>query len=308
MARVMPRTWSEDEFRAATEIGLERFIDQRTAEGGSIYNTIFDDSLPLVEQVFDRSHNLTEIRASTFVGAPQLVDPARFLTAPPVSRDDLKTLCGGRTSVKTAGDAKKVADVIRHNLDERRYPWLARRRQPTAQERAGAQRWTASIWAIEQARTLRRTTAGKRQEEAVEALLLDLDFKRSQEAHERADTGGPIRDIRRVDALRPGTFRRETPVAGTKADVPVRLKDGRLLAIECKESNTAINSTKRLNRETGGKAGVWKQEFGNQVVSMAVIAGIFHVSDLLRAQDDQGVFIVWEHDFDPLTDFLKKAA
>ena len=42
-------------------------------------------------------------------------------------------------------------------------------------------------------------------------------------------------------------------VYGAKRDVPVRLRDGRLLAIECKVSNGAKNSWKRLNREIAGR-------------------------------------------------------
>lgn len=300
----MPRIWTEDELRADADTSLGRFVTTRTAEGGSVYAEIFDRSLPLVERVFDGSEGLTEIGPSLFLGFPELVDPARFLTAPPVSRDDLKTLCGGRRSVRTEAEAEWVAEIIRENLDPRRFRWLDESRQPTTAERTAAARWTASVWAIEQARTKRRTEAGRRQEDAVATLLESLEFTESQRDDEITDVGHVVGNIRSVDELRRGTYRRETKAAGTKSDIPVRLRDGRLLSIECKESNTAVNSTKRLNRETGGKAAVWKEAFGQQVVTMAVIAGVFNLGDLAKAQNDQGVFLVWEHKLSALRDFL----
>ena len=42
-----------------------------------------------------------------------------------------------------------------------------------------------------------------------------------------------------------------------KADVVVRLHDTRLMAIECKVSNSATNSVKRLNNDAAVKAGYW---------------------------------------------------
>ena len=79
--------------------------------------------------------------------------------------------------------------------------------------------------------------------------------------------------------------------------------DGRLLAIECKVSNSAINSVKRLNRETVGKAERWRTHYGQQVVTAVVLSGVFKVSDLIDAQA-AGVFIVWQQDLGPLKGFV----
>lgn len=106
-----------------------------------------------------------------------------------------------------------------------------------------------------------------------------------------------------LDALARGGFSRERKVAGAKCDVPVRLHDGRLLAIECKISNGPKNSWKRLNREVGGKAERWRGHFGGQVLTAAVIAGMFDLSCLRAAQAD-GVHVFWEHDLEPLKDFV----
>jgi hypothetical protein len=96
---------------------------------------------------------------------------------------------------------------------------------------------------------------------------------------------------------------RTATFAGAKCDVPVRLHDGRLLAIECKISNGPKNSWKRLNREVGGKAERWRGHFGGQVVTAAVLAGMYDLSCLLAAQAD-GVHVFWEQDLEPLKDFV----
>ena len=86
-----------------------------------------------------------------------------------------------------------------------------------------------------------------------------------------------------------------------------RLRDGRLLALECKVSNGPKNSWKRLNREVGGKAERWRAAFGGQLVTGAVLAGVFDLSCLVAAQGDEGVAIYWEHDLTRLITFLSAA-
>ena len=82
-----------------------------------------------------------------------------------------------------------------------------------------------------------------------------------------------IRLMQTFDRLPRGCFSREANLAGSKWDIPVRLHDVRRLAIECKVSNSGINSVKRLIRETGGKSGTWRNAFGQSVITAAVLAG-----------------------------------
>lgn len=86
------------------------------------------------------------------------------------------------------------------------------------------------------------------------------------------------------------------------------MRDGRLLALECKVSNSSINSVKRLNRETGDKARNWRSAFGRQVITGAVLAGVYKLGNLISAQDDPGIVIFWEHDLAPLRDFVSESA
>ena len=73
-----------------------------------------------------------------------------------------------------------------------------------------------------------------------------------------------------------GEFCGETRLAGTRANVVVRVRDSRVMPIECKVSNSAVNSYKRIVHDTGGKAATWYRELGAaQVVPAAVLSGVF---------------------------------
>jgi hypothetical protein len=107
-----------------------------------------------------------------------------------------------------------------------------------------------------------------------------------------------------LDDLSRGHFSRERKVGGAKCDVPIRLLDGRLLTLECKVSNGPKNSWKRLQREVGGKADTWKQAYGSQVITGAVVAGVFDLKCLSDAQSRQNVALFWQHDLEPLLEFV----
>ncbi len=85
------------------------------------------------------------------------------------------------------------------------------------------------------------------------------------------------------------------------------LRDSRLLLIECKVSNSSLNSIKRLLRETCGKATQWRSGFGERAITAAVLSGVFKLRHLQQAQNDYGVAIFWERDLGPLASFVNTA-
>jgi hypothetical protein len=117
----------------------------------------------------------------------------------------------------------------------------------------------------------------------------------------------PTRVIRTLDdAPLRGEFCGESKVGSRLADVPVRLYDGRLMPIECKVSNRAVNSVKRLNNDAAVKARSWLQEFGTQqIVPVAVLSGVFEVHNVLQAQE-AGLTIFWAHAFDEMGAFIDR--
>ena len=79
-----------------------------------------------------------------------------------------------------------------------------------------------------------------------------------------------------VQAPGRGEFCGESQLGERKADIVVRLWDDRVMAIECKVSNSATNSVKRLNNDAAVKARQWVGEFGTaQMVPSAMLAGVF---------------------------------
>ena len=90
------------------------------------------------------------------------------------------------------------------------------------------------------------------------------------------------------------------------ADVVIRLDDGRLLAIECKGSNSAINSRKRLNKEAAQNARAWLGRFGDQVVPAVALQGVFKDRYVLEAQDTPMV-VFWSHRLEDVQRLMEQA-
>ncbi len=227
----------------------------------------------------------------------ELVGPARFLAGPPVSEDDLETLVGEGVGKKmTAKAAARVATVLRAAWDPVRFPWITQNRAPTPNELQAATEWTAGLWAVERTRTEMRNEASKKQQAVIADALVSYGYTEIPRPKRR--------HIESLDNVARGEFTRNALLAGKDCDVAVRLNDGRLLAIECKVSNSSVNSIKRLINDAGGKADIWAKNFGAQVVTAAVLAGVFELVNLVDVQKTHGVFLVWEHDLAPLKKFL----
>jgi len=107
------------------------------------------------------------------------------------------------------------------------------------------------------------------------------------------------------DAPEKGTFCGESLLGTGKADIVVRLHDGRVMPIEAKVSNSSTNSVKRLNRDAAAKAAQWTREFGTTgIVPAAVLAGVFKLHNLRTAQDNDNLTIFWVHDLEPMVEFI----
>ena len=89
-----------------------------------------------------------------------------------------------------------------------------------------------------------------------------------------------------------------------KADIVVRLWDGRVMPIECKVSNSQLNSIKRLTNDAAVKARVWIDDLGrNNVVPVAVLSGVFGLRHLIEAQE-RGLTLFWAHSLEELQSFV----
>lgn len=77
------------------------------------------------------------------------------------------------------------------------------------------------------------------------------------------------------------------------------------MCVECKVTNSTVNSFKRLNHETVEKASHWYHALGtNGVVCAGLLSGVFSVDNLLAAQSE-GVSLFWSHDLESIGSFIR---
>ena len=173
---------------------------------------------------------------------------------------------------------------------------MAEKRNPTDAEKSASILASAALITAQRVSTTRRNEGKNRQEQAVKDFLAkELAFKQVA-----------TRRVRMLeDAPRRGEFCGESTVGSRKADILVRLFDGRLMPIECKVSNSSLNSVKRINNDAAVKAREWKEEFGRtQVVPVAMLTGVYKVANLLQAQSG-GLSLFWAHKLKALKTFIQ---
>lgn len=282
--------WADEQLERDREIAIQRFIENRLREGTRRYVEVFRQLQRDVEVLLKESSDLRSVRGDLFRRHPNLLHPARYIAAPPISADDLTTVVRARATIGASEVLfeDEAAHVLSELVDPIRFPWLRENRAPTAVERNAAIRWTTGLWCAQKVQTRRRMESSVQQQRAVEQTLRNAGLELK-----------PVRRIRLLEDLPRNAFSRECLLAGVKCDLPVRLADGRLLAIECKVSNSSVNSHKRLIHEVGNKAETWERAFGKQVLPAAVLAGVYDLAVLQRAQE-RNVLLFWEHDLGPL--------
>jgi hypothetical protein len=248
-----PPVWSLAELEIDRQKAIGNFVTLRRKESQTLYGNAWLRARTWVEDVFRRTQDLTNLDRDVFLPddpTPSGTDANgkmrlaayRFLAGVPVSADDLRTMVGdplGRR-VMPAVVRQRAIDAVQPEIDRIRVPWIDEGRAPTPAERERAIDWTAGLMATEQRRTARRSRASNLQETCVSKVLRHAGF--------RAGDGAAIGEIHLASSLPVGHFLRETRVAGAKCDVPVRLRDGRLLTVECKSSNRASSSHQRCLR------------------------------------------------------------
>jgi hypothetical protein len=287
-----PRPDSED-VAAQVELARDVFVSRRAGAAGP-YPGFLDESIDLMVKVMEVSANLTILDPSA-AWDESLIDAARFFGGPMVSQDDLATIVGV-TKAQTRKPANRAATlmILQGSLDASRCPWIAERRVPSDAEIERAVYASAVVRATERTRTYFRLEEQRRQERAAVAAVVAAGF-----------TQVPRKSIRDVDDLAPGQCVHGVKFEGKQCDVLVRLRDKRHLAIECKASNSAVNSIKRLN-EVADKGNVWSGARGRLAATAAVVAGIYKTANVEDAVD-KGILVFWEHDLSTLTSFVINA-
>jgi AcrR family transcriptional regulator len=299
-----PPRWTTEQLTSGVAVARQLFRDERLKESLERWKTTFSQYEAQFHRLFDEYGiaNPTTLSPEQVAAIfrNQLGDALRYLAGPPISADDLKVLADAASLAPgpLAADreqAQRILDTILQALDPSRFPWVTEGREPTDAEKSAAILASAALITAQRVSTDRRSEGKDRQERAVKDYLVSLGF---QEV--------PVRNIRTLtDAPDKGQFCGEALVGSRKADIPVRLYDGRLMPIECKVSNSATNSVKRINNDAAVKAVTWLREFGtNQVVPTAVLSGVFKVRNLEQAQTG-GLTLFWAHDLKDMGAFIE---
>ena len=300
---LVPPKWTDGQFTADLAAAEEIFRRERLEEPLEAYLDHFETVQRILEDLIESTVDLTQLdeRAHAVFSDPNLLDGVRFLTGPPISMDDLRTLAEARSLTAQTLAAhpdlvQRLLQVIRVGLDRRRFPWVAENREPTHAERDAAILASAALMATRRTETSRRTFGKQFQEARVRQALLDEGFDEV-----------PPRTIGTIaEAPQPGQFCREAALGQRKADLIVGLWDRRIMPIECKVSNSSTNSVKRLNNDAAIKAELWIKDFGSlQVTPAALLSGVYNRRNLVQAQE-RGLTIYWAHKLNELTDWIRQ--
>ncbi|HXF30431.1 MAG TPA: XamI family restriction endonuclease [Solirubrobacterales bacterium] len=302
MSPVAPPVWSDEQLELDRQAAIATFRRERLEEPLEQYLENFNDYKADVDELLEATVDLTQMWPpdESVLESKRLILALRYLAGPPISEDDLKVLAeeASLAPSKLKGDpemAQRVVDTILIAIDRGRFPWVVEERDPEAAEREAATLASAALMATQRLATLRRSEGKTLQEDAVADALVEIEFKEV-----------PPRTVSTISqAPGSGEFCRESEFGTRKADFLVGLWDGRTMAIECKVSNSATNSIKRLNNDTAVKATTWLKEFGtNQVVPAGVITGVFKLNKLKQAQG-AGLSLFWAEQLGVMLDWIE---
>jgi hypothetical protein len=302
MNPAVPPRWTDEQFEADRQTAIAAFREHRMREPLEQYLDAFAAACNAVTRLLDDTADLTALldRAADVLADADLQVAVRYLAGPPISADDLKVLAVGASlaPARIRADpemARQIIEIVLLGLDRHRFPWLTGNREPSQAERQAAVTATAALLAQRSVMTNRANESKEEQERAVKDRLQAEAFT---EVSRRIVTN-------MSDAPAVGTFCGESQFGSGKADIIIRLYDGRVMPTEAKVSNSATNSVKRLNRDAAAKAYQWTQEFGpRNVVPAAVLAGVFKTRNLRSAQDQDNLTIFWAHNLDAMVQFI----
>lgn len=297
-----PPQWDDSRLEADRLRAIDDFRAERMGESLGIYHENFERYRDAVENLLETTVDLTTLaeQATTVLLDPDLLYAARYLAGPPISVDDLKILAMASLSPaqikRDPSTAQRVIETILLGLDRERFPWLAENREATEDERRTAVIASAALIASQRVLTSRATDSPARQQGLVHDVLKAAGFvEDSPKAIPNISVAPPI-----------GHFSGESILGTRKADVVVRLWDGRVLAVECKVSNSQVNSIKRLTNDAAVKAVSWRSDFGTaNVVPCAMLAGVFGLRHLKDSQE-RGLTLFWSHSVGEMMTFIEE--
>lgn len=303
-----PTVWSEPELIEQAQIALDEFVDRRLAEPSGKYLAHVQARRAAIVRLFKALAGVDPTNPDAAVVREILLDTElfgalRYVTGPPVSEDDLGVIVTRNVRGFNKTDLRNneqlpvdVLTLICRLADPYRFPWVADRREPSRRELRDAIESTMTLHATQSLQTERRGY-GKDVEKRFELRLIELGFNKVASPN-RARITAPIHYPSYPN------FYGECTVHGRKVDLFIALPTGRMIALEAKDSSSALNSVKRLNNDTAAKARHFATEGGKNIINVALLSGVFKVESLTAAQES-GLYLVWSHDLDGFIEWIK---
>lgn len=313
-----PRVWSQDELVEQAQIALDEFVDRRLAEPEGTYATHFKARRKALVRLFRKLSGVSNLNPSVALVREVIADEEmfaalRYVAGPPVSEDDLGVLVtrsvnGIAQKALAKDDALPVAvlELICKMSDPFRFPWIPAGRPPTPREIREAIAMTSALHASQALQTERRRY-GRAVEQRLVTRLEAMGYVKvtGGRGKPKPKAGQPVLPPYppKGKVTQPSHhpafphFYGECTVYGRKVDLFIALKSGVMIALEAKDSSSALNSTKRLLNDTAAKAKHYQAAAGRNVISVALLSGVFKVADLAQAQAAK-LYLVWAHDLD----------
>ncbi len=282
----------------------QAFVDARREEEGrcaDFYDLSFEEAAATAKAIFAETDGLRSLSdAPRMLSRPGVLGVLRYMQRPSVSEDDFKSLSGiGAVTLARHSDednARQGLAYVKRTLNLKLFPWLAENRAPSKAELEKAGAAVAALVADQRTKTQMRNSPSRRQETTVRELLKSIGYREVPAREVLTPRDFPAEDE---------VFSREAKVGEARADVAFGLADGRVMLLECKVSNSEVNSYKRLNHEVTDKVVKWRRTFGESAVCGCILQGVFRPENLIAAQAE-GVAIFWSNDLQPLIDFVRR--
>lgn len=303
----LPPIWSDEELAEQAQQSIDAFVDRRLREPRDRYVDHLNQRQSAVFKLFkilakeDPEQPDPEVIRSILLD-DELKSALRYVAGPPISDDDLSVLVtrstASVTKTRLRQDDELVASILKlicEVSDPLRFPWIADRREPSSHELKQAVRATTALHATQTLQTERRGY-GRTVEKVLKDRLEAVGYEQ-QQAPNKGKVTSP--------SHWPGSkvFYGECTVYGRKADILIGLDDGRIVAVEAKDSSSALNSIKRVLNDTAAKAKHWNTKAGEEIVPVALLSGVFKVESLKAAQEN-GLFLVWTHELESFVAWL----
>lgn len=302
-----PPVWTDAQLEEHAQASLNAFVDRRLKEPKDQYLTHLRQRHSALGKLFRELAHVDPINPDAATVRKvllnnDLLSALRYVTGPPVSEDDLSVIVTRspvRMTKKQLSSSEylpgEVLKLICSMADPVRFPWIGTGRAPLLHELKTAIRATVALHATQTMQTMRRGY-GKNVEQQLEKHLIDLGFTKSPP---------PAKARIRAPKDYPGAkcFYGECTVYHRKTDLLIGLRDGRIVAVEAKNSSSVVNSVKRVLNDTAAKAKIWHNAAGLQIIPVALLSGVFGLENLKSAQTS-GLYLVWAHDLKSFSDWL----